>query len=113
MTDRFTMSLDHHSTAAFPASLELTDDDAVLQIVWNDGHTSRHRLDVLRAACTCAECQGHHPSQSKNLKPEQFSGIRVMDFAPVGRYAYHIVWSDHHSTGIYTLAFLRELENSA
>jgi len=107
------MSIDHHGTKVFPESLELTDDDSVLQIVWDDGHISRHRLDVLRARCTCAECQGHHPSQSKNLTPEQFPGIRMLDFAPVGRYAYHIVWSDHHNTGIYTLTFLQDLENSA
>jgi DUF971 family protein len=27
----------------------------------------------------------------------------------VGRYAYHIVWSDGHDTGIYTLKMLREM----
>jgi DUF971 family protein len=31
----------------------------------------------------------------------------------VGRYAYHIVWSDGHDTGIYTLKGLREMDNSA
>jgi DUF971 family protein len=31
----------------------------------------------------------------------------------VGRYAYNLVFSDGHSTGIYTLKFLRELPNSA
>jgi DUF971 family protein len=107
------MSYEHSSTEAFPESLELTDDDSVLQIVWNDGHVSRHRLGVLRAACACARCQGHHPSQSLNLKAEQFPGIRITDIAPVGRYAYHIVWSDAHDTGIYTLKILREMENSA
>ncbi len=106
------MSQEHGPIEAFPESLELTDDDSVLQIVWDDGHTSRHRLDVLRAACACAVCQGHHPSQSKNLKPEQFPGILITDIAPVGRYAYHIVWSDGHDTGIYTLKTLREIENS-
>jgi DUF971 family protein len=97
----------------FPESIELTDGDSVLQIIWDDQHVSRHRLDVLRAQCPCAECRGHHPSQSKNLQPEQFPDIRIMNMAVVGRYAYHLVWSDHHNTGIYTLAFLRELENSA
>jgi DUF971 family protein len=95
---------------AFPQSLELTDGDSVLQIAWDDGHISRLRLDALRAACSCAVCQGHHPSQSKNLKPDQFPGIRIADIAPVGRYAYHIVWSDGHDTGIYTLKTLREFE---
>src|SRR5262249_11866267 len=107
------MTQQHSSNVAFPASLELTDDDSVLQIVWDDGHTSRHRLSVLRAECPCAQCKGHHPSQSQNLTAYQFSDIRINDLAPVGRYAYNIAWSDGHNTGIYTLAMLRELENSA
>ena len=98
---------------AFPEALDLTDDDSVLQIKWADGHTSRHRLDVLRSLCPCAQCQGHHPSQSLNLTPEQFTNIRITDLAAVGSYAYTIVWSDGHNTGIYTLAFLRELQSSA
>jgi len=98
---------------AFPEALDLTDDDSVLQIKWADGHTGRHRLDVLRSLCPCAQCQGHHPSQSLNLTPEQFTNIRITDLAAVGSYAYTIVWSDGHNTGIYTLAFLRELHSSA
>jgi DUF971 family protein len=107
------MTQEHSSTYASPESLELTDDDSVLQIVWDDGHTSRHLLSVLRAACPCAHCKGHHPSQSLNLTAEQFPGISINDLATVGRYAYNIVWSDGHNTGIYTLAMLRETENSA
>jgi DUF971 family protein len=104
------MAQEHDSIEAFPESLELTDGDSVLRIVWDDGHTSRLRLDALRAACSCAVCKGHHPSQSMNLKAEQFADIRITDIAPVGRYAYHIVWSDGHDTGIYTLKSLREME---
>ena len=107
------MSQEHSSTGAFPESLDLTDDDSVLQIVWDDGHTSRHRLSALRAACPCAQCQGHHPSQSLNLTADQFPDVRINDLAPVGRYAYSIAWSDGHNTGIYTLTMLHEMENSA
>jgi len=107
------MAQERDFSEAFPQSLELTDDDSILQIVWDDDHTSRLRLDALRAACSCAVCKGHHPSKSLNLKPEQFPDIRIADIAPVGRYAYHIVWSDGHDTGIYTLNRLREMENSA
>lgn len=98
---------------AFPESLELTDGDTVLEIGWDDGVKSRHRLAVLRAACPCAQCKGHTPEGSLNLVPEQFPDIRLVDLAPVGNYAYTIVWSDGHNTGIYTLDFLRELESSA
>jgi len=103
------MAQEHDSIEAFPESLELTDGDSVLQIVWDDGHISRLRLDALRAACSCAVCKGHHLSQSLNLKAEQFVDIRITDIALVGRYAYHIVWSDGHDTGIYTLQSLREM----
>ncbi len=101
------------STEVFPESLELTDSDSVLQIVWDDGHVSRFSLSLLRAECPCASCKGHHPSQSLNLKAEQFPDIRITDLAPVGRYAYSISWSDGHNTGLYTLRSLREMENSA
>ena len=43
------MSQEQSAIEVFPESIELTDDDSVLQIVWADGHTSRHRLDVLRS----------------------------------------------------------------
>ena len=101
------------STEPFPAALELIEDESVLLIRWDDGIESRHQLDVLRAACPCAMCQGHHPSQSLNLQAVQFPGIRISDLAPVGRYAYHIVWSDGHDTGIYTLRMLRESGTSS
>ena len=107
------MTQEHSSTSAFPESLELTDDDSVLQIVWDDGHTSRLKLSVLRAECPCAHCKGHHPSQSLNLSADQFPEIRIIDLATVGRYAYSIGWSDGHNTGIYTLTTLHDMENSA
>jgi DUF971 family protein len=32
-----------------------------------------------------------------------------LKMTPVGQYAYQIAWNDGHSTGIYTLATLREV----
>jgi DUF971 family protein len=107
------VSQEHAALAAFPEALEMMDDEAVLQITWDDGHVSRHRLEVLRAACPCAHCKGHAPEQSQNLTPEQFPGIKLVDMAAVGRYAYNLIFSDHHNTGIYTLKMLYEIPNSA
>ena len=104
---------EHAAVNVFPDSLALTDDDQVLQITWDDAHISRHRLDVLRAACPCAHCQGHSPEQSLNLTPTQFTNIQLTDMAVVGRYAYNLVFSDGHNTGIYTLKILYALPNSA
>lgn len=97
------------TTEPYPTSIELTDDQSVLRMVWSDGITQRIPLDLLRSQCPCAACRGHHPSQSLNLKPEQFPGIRIVELTPAGNYAYQIKWSDNHETGIYTLQFLREL----
>ncbi len=97
---------------AVPKNAELNDDQTVLKIAWNDGHVGLHRLDVLRSLCPCAVCTGHHPSESLNLKPEQFTDIRLLDIELVGRYAYRFIWSDNHSTGFYEYRKLRELENS-
>jgi DUF971 family protein len=103
------MTEEYNSASITPESLELADNDSVLVVAWEDGVVSRLPLSRLRAACTCAVCQGHHPSQSLNLRAEQFPDIRITDLAPVGRYAYHIVWSDGHNSGIFTLRLLREL----
>lgn len=107
------MSQEHTAITAFPEALELTDAGNVLQITWDDGHISRHRMDALRAECPCAHCKGHSPDQSLNLRAEQFPAIQLTDMAAVGRYAYHLVFSDRHDTGIYTLKMLYEIPNSA
>ncbi|MFZ4792905.1 MAG: DUF971 domain-containing protein [Blastocatellia bacterium] len=100
------MSHEQTSNEPYPESIELIEGESVLLLGWDDGSSSRIHLDALRAACPCAMCQGHHPSQSLNLQSSQFPDIRIIDLAPVGRYAYHIVWSDGHDTGIYTLRML-------
>lgn len=104
---------EHAAVNVFPEALELTDNNNVLQITWDDGHISRHRLELLRAECPCAHCKGHSPEQSLNLTAAQFPNIQLTDMAVVGRYAYNLVFSDGHNTGIYTLKILRELVNSA
>ena len=93
----------------FPVSIELIENNRVLAIGWDDGELGHIPLDVLRAACPCAVCCGHHPSQSLNLQPDQFLDVTILELAPVGRYAYNIVFSDRHATGIYTVEQLRRL----
>lgn len=86
-----------------------------LFIDWSDGHRSAHTWQHLRANCPCAGCRGE---ASKPADPfriltakelEQTSPMRAVEFAPIGHYAYKIVWNDGHDTGIYTLENLRAL----
>jgi DUF971 family protein len=77
----------------------------VVEIDWQDEHTSRIPNDRLRGYCPCAGCQGHEG-------PLTFveSGSRTIDdVSQVGNYALSFRWGDGHESGIYTFPYLRRL----
>ncbi len=68
----------------------------------------------LRDACPCATCRELRMSPRPTnlltiLKAEEIAPLLIVGMNPVGRYAYSIEFSDGHSSGIYTLDYLREL----
>lgn len=76
-------------------------------ITWQSGHVSTYLSDYLRGYCPCAICQGHGPEQKVFHPPVQ--PIAIETVKPVGAYALQFVWSDNHSTGLYTYEYLRSL----
>jgi DUF971 family protein len=83
-----------------------------LVIEWNDGHRSVYPWQHLRNNCPCAACREERqkpPDPFRILKPAELLPLQAVSMPRVGRYAYKIVWSDGHDTGIYTLEHLREL----
>ena len=83
-----------------------------LQIDWNDGVRTFATFRHLRANCPCAGCKedrGKPADPFRILKPNELVPLAPTAMPRVGRYAYRIVWSDGHDTGIYTLEHLREL----
>jgi DUF971 family protein len=83
-----------------------------LVIQWSDGHQSVHSWRRLRANCPCAGCREereHPPDPFRILKPNELVPLAAVSMPSVGRYAYKIVWSDGHDSGIYTLEHLRSL----
>jgi DUF971 family protein len=83
-----------------------------LVIDWSDGVRTTYTWAQLRKNCPCAGCREERekpPDPLRILKPEELVPLAPVSMAPVGRYAYKIVWSDGHDTGIYTLEWLREL----
>jgi DUF971 family protein len=83
-----------------------------LRIEWSDGHISTYTWSHLRANCPCAGCREERakpPDPFRILKPNELVPLAAVSMPRVGRYAYKIVWSDGHDTGIYTLEHLREL----
>lgn len=90
--------------------------DTAISITWEDGHESIYLYEDLRSHCPCAGCnQQRQSSQGKSSFkgsiPVNVSNpdIKPGRIEPIGQYALRFYWSDRHSAGIYTFAFLREL----
>ena|ERR1700757_869424 len=88
-----------------------------LAIKWEDGSETFLSLEKLRRHCPCAGCKGEmdimgnvYKGQTEPLSPRAFNLARV---ARVGTYAIQPIWSDGHSTGIYSFDYLRKLADVA
>lgn len=87
-----------------------------VQITWSDGHTSKYPFPYLRDLCPCALC---NDKREKNARVGSKTGASVLPmFKPrvtaksanaVGNYAIQIMFSDGHTTGIYSYEHLREI----
>jgi DUF971 family protein len=100
-----------HAGSPTPRSLSKDGPDRLV-IEWDDGHRSVLAWSHLRANCPCAGCREQRekpPDPFRILKPSELTPLAPVAMTRVGRYAYKIVWSDGHDTGIFTLEHLREL----
>ncbi len=76
---------------------------------WSDDHRSLIPIYDLRLFCPCAACRDEWTGK-RILKPEKIAAnIRALNMESVGQYGIKIQFSDGHSTGIYSFAYLREL----
>jgi len=98
---------------AIPQSIRRLEDGAI-EVAWSDGARTGYSPRVLRDACPCATCREKRvepakPNPLQVLRPEETVPLSISGMQPVGQYAYKIVFSDGHDSGIYTLEYLREL----
>jgi DUF971 family protein len=100
----------------YPTNLTRIDDQHI-QIDWSDGQVRQYTVKQLRDECPCATCRERrteqaptgNPLQLTVLSPMEARPLRVQAMKPVGHYAYNIVFSDGHDSGIFTFELLREL----
>jgi DUF971 family protein len=86
-----------------------TPDGSRLRIEWGDGAAAELEPRTLRLLCPCAGCVDEMTGV-RTLRPEAVDeAVYPTAIHYVGRYALQFVWSDGHSTGIYTFEYLREL----
>ena len=91
-----------------PVEVIVSYQDDVLYITWSDGHRGVYPWDYLRGACPCAVCKGsHRPVDIGKVKPAE--GVELIDYLPVGAYAFRMIFSDAHDTGIYSYEYLSAL----
>jgi DUF971 family protein len=94
-----------------PTRIKLAGGNDTLTIEWSDGHLSVYPYRHLRNRCPCASC-----AELGSRTPVADSPFPILGAKPlkperaelVGRYAVQIFWTDGHSAGIYSFAYLRE-----
>jgi DUF971 family protein len=87
-----------------------------LVIEWSDGLVGKLTWKQLRDTCPCAGCREERQKPANPLRilqPNELVPLAPVSMPRVGHYAYKIVWSDGHDTGIYTLQHLRGLCQNA
>jgi DUF971 family protein len=96
-----------------PAAIGPTEDEARLRVEWKDGRVHEFHPRDLRLLCPCAGCVDE-TTGVRTLRAEAVdAGVYPTAIHYVGRYALQFVWSDGHSTGIYTWEYLRQLGEAA
>lgn len=79
---------------------------------FTDGVEAYLPLDMLRRACPCAKCQGEPDALGRVVRPHvehTATSFSLQSIDHVGGYAIQPRWGDGHSTGIYSLTYLRDL----
>lgn len=90
-----------------PTEIKLHQKSRVMEISFADGRAFRLPYEYLRVYSPSAEVRGHGPGQEVLQTGKRDIEIRSLE--PVGSYAVQPVFSDGHSTGIYSWDYLYEL----
>ena len=93
--------------APVPIEIKLHQKSRVMEISFSDGRSYRLPYEFLRVYSPSAEVRGHGPGQEVLQTGKREVEIRALE--PVGSYAVQPVFSDGHSTGIYSWDYLYEL----
>lgn len=91
----------------WPSEIRLASARDLLEITFENGEKVALAAEYLRVSSPSAEVQGHSPSERKVLGGKRH--VLITGVEPVGNYAVRLLFSDGHSTGLYTWSYLLEL----
>ena len=87
-----------------PTAITVHQQSKVLEIGFDDGAVFRIPFELLRIYSPSAEVQGHGPGQE--ILQTGKRSVDILAVEPVGNYAVQPIFSDGHSTGIYSWDYL-------
>ena len=91
----------------WPEELRLGPGGRQLQVRFDSGESFGLDAEYLRVESPSAEVKGHGPGQEQLVSGKR--NVSISKLEPVGTYAVKIVFSDGHSTGLYTWNYLLKL----
>lgn len=91
----------------WPEELRLTADRTSLKVSFSDGSRYALPAEYLRVEGPSAEVKGHTPDQAQLVWGKK--SVMISTVEAVGNYAVRLIFSDGHSTGIYTWPYLAHL----
>jgi DUF971 family protein len=94
-------------TEVWPTELRVQDAGSKLLISFEDGATYSLTAEYLRVESPSAEVKGHGPGQETLVFGKR--NVKITKAEPVGSYAVRLIFSDMHSTGLYTWNYLAKL----
>jgi len=95
----------------WPTELRLADSGRMLKVSFEDERRFEIAAELLRVESPSAEVKGHGPGQEQLVFGKKL--VTITQIEPVGTYAVRIFFSDGHSSGIYTWAYLAKLGHEA
>lgn len=98
---------DSHYAAPTPTEITLHAKSRVLEITFADGKVFHLAFEFLRVFSPSAEVKGHGPGQETLQVGKR--EVTIMRLEPVGYYAVQPVFSDGHTSGIFSWSYLYEL----
>ncbi len=102
-----------HPAGLQPEAIDVKRDRGIT-IQWHDGSSSYFSVAYLRRNSPSADQRQLREELARNpltVLPSGASGVvTIKDVEMVGTYALRIIFSDGHDTGIYSWAYLREID---
>ena len=91
----------------WPTELRVQDHGTNLAISFDSGESFNLSAEYLRVESPSAEVKGHGPGQEQLVYGKRQIAINKAE--PVGTYAVRLIFSDGHSTGLFTWPYLAKL----